>query len=328
MFYIESPSVDPEWNLALEQYIFDTLGPKGDCFILWQNDNAIIIGKHQNTIQEINADYVNQHGIKVVRRLSGGGAVYHDLGNVNFTFISRHAGIGFDFSTFCIPVAAALRSIGVPAEINGRNDMTIDGRKFSGNSQYVKRGLVMHHGTLMFDSDLDVVNEALKVRSDKIESKGLKSVRSRVTNIKPYAPKGMTVEMFKDTLVKYMRETYKLDPYILTEKDIAAIDKIKKEIYSTWEWNYGHSPRYSIIKTRRFEGVGGLEIHMNVESGKITALKFYGDYFGNGDSGEIAARLIGAELNESALKSVLSDVNISDYFANMSVSQLIEALLK
>lgn len=146
MYYIESPSHDPHFNLALEQYVFDRLDRSHDYFMLWQNDNAIIVGKHQNTIGEINASYVKEHDISVVRRLSGGGAVYHDLGNINFTFISDTGDASmFDFSTFCRPVVKALHSIDVPAEINGRNDMTVDGKKFSGNSQYMKHGRVMHH---------------------------------------------------------------------------------------------------------------------------------------------------------------------------------------
>ena len=185
MYYLESTKTDPSWNLALEQYVFDVLGPRDDCFMLWQNDNTIVVGKHQNTLEEINTDYVKEHGVTVVRRLSGGGAVYHDLGNLNFTFVAENRfGSEFDFSTFCRPVVDALRSLGVPAEINGRNDMTIEGRKFSGNAQYMKKGRIMHHGTLMYDSDLEAVSRALNVKPDKIESKGLKSVRSRVTNIR------------------------------------------------------------------------------------------------------------------------------------------------
>ena len=199
MYYLESTKTDPSWNLALEQYVFDVLD---GCFMLWQNDNTIVVGKHQNTLEEINTDYVKEHGVTVVRRLSGGGAVYHDLGNLNFTFVAENRfGSEFDFSTFCRPVVDALRSLGVPAEINGRNDMTIEGRKFSGNAQYMKKGRIMHHGTLMYDSDLEAVSRALNVKPDKIESKGLKSVRSRVTNIRPYVTdQALTVDGFREIL--------------------------------------------------------------------------------------------------------------------------------
>ena len=185
MRYLESGSTDPYYNLALEQVVFDGPGQDTACCMLWQNDNTIVVGKHQNTLQEVNMAYVREHNVRVARRLSGGGAVYHDLGNVNFTFISTHEGGGMDFSTFCRPLAAALAELGVQAELCGRNYMTIDWKKFSGNSQYVKRGRVMHHGTILYDSDLSVVGQALRVPEDKFTSKGLSSVRSRGTNVRP-----------------------------------------------------------------------------------------------------------------------------------------------
>ena len=249
MYYIESPSTDPRFNLALEQYVFDRLDPSCHYFMLWQNANAIIVGKHQNTIAEINAAYVKEHDIQVVRRLSGGGAVYHDLGNINFTFIADTGDASqFDFSTFCRPVVKALHSIGVPAEINGRNDMTLDGRKFSGNSQYMKHGRVMHHGTLMFDSDLEVVSQALAVSKDKIESKGLKSVRSRVTNIKPYVKEDIATADFFRILREFMFEEYQLQSYPLTEDDLAAVRELQHQVYDQWEWNFGRSPACQIQK--------------------------------------------------------------------------------
>ena len=199
MIYIESESFDPHFNLALEQYVFDNLDKNENYFMLWQNDNAIIVGKHQNTVAEINAEYTKENNIKVVRRLSGGGAVYHDLGNLNFTFIVS-AGGGyeqFNFSDFCKPIIELLNSLGVNAVLNGRNDMSIEGKKFSGNSQYAKRGRIMHHGTIMFDSDLDIVGNSLVVSKDKIQSKGVTSIRSRVTNIKPHMQTDVSIEEFK-----------------------------------------------------------------------------------------------------------------------------------
>ena len=189
MYYLESGSHDPGFNLALEQYVFDRMDRAHAYCMLWQNDNAIIVGKNQNTVGEINAAYVKEHGIRVVRRLSGGGAVYHDLGNINFTFIvDSGATAAFDFSTFCRPIVKALEHFGVHAEINGRNDMTIDGKKFSGNSQYGKQGRTMHHGTILYDSDLEVVEKALTVSRDKLEGKGIQSVRSRALILPETSP--------------------------------------------------------------------------------------------------------------------------------------------
>jgi lipoate-protein ligase A len=328
MYYIESPSTNPHFNLALEQYVFDRLDPGHEYFMLWQNDNAIIVGKHQNTIGEINPAYVKEHNISVVRRLSGGGAVYHDLGNINFTFIADNtAGSNFDFATFCSPVIKALESFGVPAQLNGRNDMTIDGKKFSGNSQYMKHGRVMHHGTIMYDSNLEVVTQALNVPKDKIESKGLKSVRSRVTNVKPYVQGDITTREFWDRLRDFMFQEYQLQPYELTQEDLEQVRQLQNQVYDQWSWNFGASPAYQMCKQRRVEGCGKLEIHMDVKDGVLQALAFFGDYFGNGDSTQLAQRLIGGTLEEGDVRARLADVDIGSYFNNMDLDTFCSILL-
>lgn len=296
--------------------------------MLWQNDNAIIIGKNQNAAQEINSEYVYENNISVVRRLSGGGAVYHDLGNLNFTYIvngnDEHA---FDFKKFCFPVVNALKELGVQSEVNGRNDITIEGKKFSGNSQYSKQGRVMHHGTIMYDSNLDVVSKSLNVSKDKIESKGVKSVKSRVANIKDYMEEDITVEVFKKELLKYMFENEELEEYKLTEEDKENIKEIQRERYDKWEWNFGCSPKYNILKEKRFEGCGKLEIYMTVEKGKIEEFKSYGDYFGNGDINDIQKRLLGCQLKEDKIKEAISDVDISNYYNNLKDEDFINLLV-
>ena len=217
MEYINSPRTDPCWNLALEQYVFDSLDRSKSYFMLWQNHNTIVVGKNQNTVAEINSDFVRAHDITVVRRLSGGGAVYHDLGNLNFTFITDADKMdGIDLHMFCVPIVETLRSFGVQAEISGRNDITVDGKKFSGNSQYVREGRVMHHGTIMFDSDLTTVTQALQVDRDKIQSKGIKSVASRVTNLRPYMPEGTTLAQFRQRLLEYLSVAEPLHTLTLT----------------------------------------------------------------------------------------------------------------
>ncbi|CAK7050992.1 MAG: Lipoate-protein ligase LplJ [Desulfovibrio sp.] len=327
MYYIESDSTDPSYNLALEQYVFDSLGNENEYFMLWRNDNAIIVGKHQNTAGEINASYVREKGIRVVRRLSGGGAVYHDLGNVNFTFIVNGGNLGaFDFASFCKPVVRALASLGVTAEINGRNDMTIDGKKFSGNAQYCKRGRVMHHGTILYDSALSVVGQALVVPKDKIESKGLKSVQSRVTNVKSYMREDIPVERFINELRDAMFRENDMRPYTLTDTDRAAVQKLRDDVYATWEWNFGASPAYSITKERRVEGCGKVEVHMDVTEGIIRNVAFYGDYFGNGDPADLQAKLTGRRVERSDLAAALTGIDIAEYFHNLDVETLIDIL--
>lgn len=328
MIYIKSPSTNPHFNLALEQYVFDEMDRSQEYFMLWQNDNAIIIGKHQNTIREINAPYVKEHGISVVRRLSGGGAVYHDLGNLNFTFIVSENGLEqFDFGSFCRPIIKALDHFGVHAELNGRNDMTIDGKKFSGNSQYAKQGRVMHHGTILYDSNLETVSHALQVSQDKIVSKGVQSVRSRVTNVRDYMPQDVPIQEFWEMLLHDMEAETPMEFYTLTEKDFERIHQIQKERYDTWEWNYGYSPSYNIIKERRFDGCGRLEVHMNVEKGSISDFDVFGDYFGNGDKKDLQHQLVGVPLTEDALQTALQQVCISDYFCHLEKRQFIDLLL-
>lgn len=329
MIYIESESFDPHFNLALEQYVFDNLDKNENYFMLWQNDNAIIVGKHQNTVAEINAEYTKENNIKVVRRLSGGGAVYHDLGNLNFTFIVS-AGGGyeqFNFSDFCKPIIELLNSLGVNAVLNGRNDMSIEGKKFSGNSQYAKRGRIMHHGTIMFDSDLDIVGNSLVVSKDKIQSKGVTSIRSRVTNIKPHMQTDVSIEEFKRLLANHVFKGAEVPQYHLTEEDIKKIEALASEKYRTWDWNYGSSPKYSVIKERRFEGVGGITVCMDVENGIIKDFDIYGDYFGNGDKSNLKEILVGKQLKKDVVEDSLKDICIGDYINKLEKDEFIDLLI-
>ena len=318
MYYIESPSHDAALNLALEQYVFDRLDPEEDYCMLWRNRGAVIVGKHQNTFAEVDGAYAAEHGVQVVRRLSGGGAVYHDLGNVNFTFVARDGGDGsFDFATFCRPVVRLLTELGARPELSGRNDMTVDGRKFSGNAQYMRRGRVMHHGTLMYDSDLEEVTRLLRVPQDKLTSKAITSVRSRVTNLKPYVTGVSTTEEFMARLREFLFREYGLRPLAPEKIDWDEVSKLADERYRAWAWNYGESPAFSAVKERRVEGCGRIEIHLNAKNAVITDLAFYGDYFGNGDPAELAALLRGARLEREAVLATLGDTPVRRWFAGL-----------
>lgn len=272
--------------------------------------------------------YVGEHSVRVARRLSGGGAVYHDLGNVNFTFIAPHQGAEMDFSTFCKPVAAALAELGVQAEISGRNDMTIDGKKFSGNSQYVKHGRVMHHGTILYDSDLSVVGQALRVPEDKFTSKGLPSVRSRVTNVRPYVKEDLPTAQFLVRLRQALMRAYEMEPLVLTREQLDEVQRLRDTVYSTWEWNFGASPACQIVKKRRVEGCGQLELHLDVEQGKLKTLHIYGDFFSLDEPEELAGRLLGCPLEEGALKERLAGVDLGRYFKGMDRDTFCKTLLQ
>lgn len=326
--YIESKSNDPMFNLALEEYVFDVLPKDRSYFMLWQNDNSIIVGKNQNTVEEINEDLVREKNVNVVRRLSGGGAVYHDMGNLNFTFITDSDNMkSIDMELFTKPVIATLNELGITAEMTGRNDIVIDGKKFSGNSQYIKKERVMHHGTIMFDSDLSIVPELLNVSKHKIESKGLKSVKSRITNIKEHLDKDISLKEFMDALKKNVFQEAQIENYEITKEDEVEINKIKDERYATWDWNYGYSPKYSVIKKDVIEGCGQVELYMDIKDGKIQGLKAYGDYFGSGDIKELQQFLINRKLTEDDLNVALSKIDIDYFFKNMTKEDFIKLVL-
>jgi len=324
--YLILSTTDPAFNLAAEQYVFDSLPRDRMYLMLWQNDNAIIIGKHQNTAAEINEAFVRSHGIRVVRRLSGGGAVYHDLGNLNYTLISDAQGSELDLGVFCRPVIRALQKLGVDAQLNGRNDMTIGGQKFSGNAQYRKEGRVMHHGTILFDSDMSVLADALQVDEEKMKAKGVKSVRSRVTNVRPHLPADMTLPRFRSALLESILEEMPGTEYELTEKDLAAIEATRRQRYATWEWNYGRSPGCDLKLRRRFEGCGTVEVFLTLNHGSIEAISFRGDYFSAEEPAVLEALLVGCPRDAGALTQRLQNTDVGRFFHGLTTEQLIDLL--
>lgn len=321
MKYIESNSTNPYFNLALEEYLFDYMPTDESYFMLWQNTNAIVIGKYQNTIEEINQKYADEKNISVVRRLSGGGAVYHDTGNLNFTFIVDDKDVSdFNFKVFVIPVINALKKFGIEAEFNGRNDITIDGKKFSGNAQYIERGRVMHHGCIMLDSNLTNVSDALRVKAAKFVSKNAKSVRSRVTTINANAPRKITMEEFKGALKEQILGDGVISPQTLTEEDLAKIREIQRGKYETWEWNYGRAVEYSMVREEKL-AAGLVTVHMSAKDGHILNVKFYGDFFGNGEIVELEDGLKGAPLDEG-LEKKLEQLNLNYYMNGITTKEL------
>ncbi|MGI6571506.1 MAG: lipoate--protein ligase [Caldicoprobacterales bacterium] len=328
MISIRNESTNPYFNLALEEYVFYNFDPNKEYVILWQNEPSVIVGRNQNTIEEINARYIKENNINVVRRMSGGGAVYHDLGNLNFTFIvNSDMDVAGNFKKFTEPVMSALARLGVETEFSGRNDITIDGRKFSGNAQHYSKNRLLHHGTILFDSNLSVVQEALNVKIDKLQSKGVKSVRSRVTNVAPYLKQKITVEEFKNILLRFILndDKYKEKEIILTETDLGKVKELMETKYQTWQWNYGESPAFEIEKNQRFDG-GNLSLKFNVKNGYLQGLKIYGDFFGKKDVSDLEELLKNKPYRETYIKELLQDIDFNEYFAGITIDNFIECM--
>lgn len=331
MLFVPNENNDPRINLAIEIFLLQEMKVDEPILLFYINEPSIIIGRNQNTIEEINKDYVDAHGIHVVRRFSGGGAVYHDFGNLNFSFIMPDDGNSFrDFEKLTKPIVQALHEMGVEgAQLKGRNDLVIDDMKFSGNAMYATNGRMFAHGTIMFDSDINEVVNALKVRKDKIESKGIKSIRSRVTNIKPFLPKDkqdMTTEAFREEILLKIFGVDSVDQvktYTLTEEDWVKINEISDKYYRNWDWNYGKSPAFDIERRKRFP-IGSIEVRFNVQEGKITEAKIYGDFFGLGDIADVEQAFIGTRYDKSALKDVIDQIDVKKYFGNITSEDLLE----
>lgn len=317
---------DPAVNLALEEYCVRNLDVENEMYLLFYiNEPSVIIGKHQNTIEEINKQFIDDNGIKVVRRISGGGAVYHDFGNLNFSFITKYSPEFFhNFEKFTKPVVETLREMGVEAELGGRNDIVVGGRKISGNAQFTNLRSMFSHGTLLFDSNIDDVVQALNVKIDKIESKGIKSVRSRVANISEFLDESMTIHDFKERITNSIFREYETLPlYILTDSEWEKVHRLSEEKYKTWNWNFGRSPEFNIQKVNRFE-FGQIDVRIFVRDGEIQDIKFYGDFLGYGDSEDIENKLKGVLFKDEDVESALKNTDLKYYFGNIELKDFVK----
>jgi lipoate-protein ligase A len=318
---------DPTINLALEEYVLRQSPVDEDLLLFYINSPSIIIGRHQNTLEEINPEYVTQHGIHVVRRLSGGGAVYHDLGNLNFSFITQYHRENFqNFRKFTEPVVRSLAELGVNAELSGRNDILIDGRKVSGNAQYVSSQRMVSHGTLLYNSDLSHVSDALHVQESKMASKGIKSVRNRVANITEFLSQPMEIEKFRDHLLgTYFEGASEIPEYPLSEQDWAAVHRLADERYRSWEWTYGRSPDFNVQKKQRFPG-GEIDARLFVSQGVIQSVRFYGDFFAEVEPDELERLLAGVRYEREEIVRALQGVDIEQYFSDLNRQTFAEFL--
>ena len=324
MIYLETGSVDPAYNLAFEEYILQNYR-QGDILILWQNANSVIVGRNQNAEAEINRAFVEKHGIKVVRRNTGGGAVFHDLGNLNYSFITDADSLEKDtLRRFLDPVVAALRSMGLDAESSGRNDILVSGKKVSGTAQQLWKGRILHHGTLLFDADTSLLAGALNPDPTKYQSKGIASVRSRVGNIRDHLGTDSDIRSFWAAIKAALTEEG-IEDLRLRESDIAAIRKLQAEKYDTWQWNFGKSPKFQMHNRRRHTG-GLLDIHLSVEAGLISEIRIFGDFLALLPVSDLEEVIEGCAYAESALTAALADIDLFPYLGIITLQELVDTI--
>ena len=325
MRYLKNPSTNPYYNMAFDEYCLESLPIDEPVFFLWQNKPAVIVGYNQEVNTEVNLDYLKEKGIDLVRRVTGGGAVYHDLENLNYTIVGRSEDLERDYPEYAALMMKALQALGVPATLSGRNDILVDGKKVSGFAKRVCKNRLMVHGTLMYNVDVDVLTHVLNPSKTKLQSKGIASVRSRVTNLCNYLPELSDIQAFKNRLEEILSNNYSDAEYKLSEADLANIQQLTDEKFATWEWNYGRSPKATLVHSARL-ACGTVEIHLTLAENRIASCRFGGDFLGNLPASDIEKALTGIPYEINEIRKCLSKLEISRYFDRVSADNLLEMM--
>jgi lipoate-protein ligase A len=310
LVFIDNQGVtDPAINLAIEEHILRNLDIQEGGVFLYINQPAIILGRNQNPFEEVNLPFAEAQHLPILRRLSGGGTVYHDLGNLNFSFITLQRKEDFhNFRKFTAPVLAVLQDMGVEARLNQHNDIVVDGRKVSGNAQYIAGGRMLTHGTLLFNSDLSNLALALKANPGAIESKSIKSVRSRVANISEFLPEPMDMQSLRLKVLRgIFPGTGQVPTYRLTQEDWAAIRQLAAQRYQAWEWNFGRTPSFSLQKARQYAW-GKVAARLEIEAGLIRSIQFQGALLDADGAAGLEAALSGVRYERGHVRKVVSEL--------------------
>ncbi len=325
MRYLKNPSTNPYYNMAFDEYCLESLPIDEPVFFLWQNKPAVIVGYNQEVNTEVNLDYLKEKGIDLVRRVTGGGAVYHDLENLNYTIVGRSEDLERDYPEYAALMMKALQALGVPATLSGRNDILVDGKKVSGFAKRVCKNRLMVHGTLMYNVDVDVLTHVLNPSTTKLQSKGIASVRSRVTNLCNYLPELSDIQAFKNRLEEILSNNYSDAEYKLSETDLAHIQQLTDKKFATWEWNYGRSPKATLVHSARL-ACGTVEIHLTLAENRIASCRFGGDFLGNLPASDVEKALTGIPYEINEIRKCLSKLEISRYFDRVSADNLLEMM--
>ena len=325
MRYLKNPSTNPYYNMAFDEYCLESLPIDEPVFFLWQNRPAVIVGFNQEVNTEVNLEYLKENGIDLVRRVTGGGAVYHDLENLNYTIVGRSEDLERDYPEYASLLAKALQTLGVPATLSGRNDILVESRKVSGFAKRVCKNRLMVHGTLMYNVDVDVLTHVLNPSTTKLQSKGIASVRSRVANLCEYLPEIPDIQTFSQRLEEILSNNYTDTEYQLTETDLANIQRLTDKKFAKWEWNYGRSPKATLVHSARL-ACGTVEIHLTLAENRIASCRFGGDFLGNLPASDVEKALTGIPYEINEIRKCLSKIEINRYFDRVLVDDLLEMM--
>ena len=324
MKYLVNNCTDPCWNMAFDEFVLESLPLEEPVFYLWRNAPSVIIGLNQSAYAEVNLPYLREHGITLARRVTGGGAVYHDLQNLNYTIAGKSRDLNEDYPDYLHLVVNALRSLGVPAELSGRNDIMVEGRKCSGYAKRVWKDRLMVHGTLMYDVDLPVLAEALNVPGSKMAAAGIASVHSRVANLKDYLPQFGSVTELRDALHVILSggDT----EVVLSGQDLNLVENLARDRFRSWEWIYGKSPTAQFRASRKF-ACGTIELSWSVRHGFLEDVHFAGDFLGNLPADELEIRLNGVRYELPSILAALPAALVGQCFDGVAPEDIAGLLI-